>query len=324
MKEALKEALAEFQREKRPRSVPFSDVSERQARQVYRQLNIPLVDGNDLYPITLPSNSFVHCGSFDMASYPNEDEASEPFLFFIQSSLSKQGTKFGPGGFKMLDLHKQPNLYQLTFEDRVYRGGLDGAIVPFGVSAIMPEGQLRCAIEVKLSSKHKAEYKQRHGKQAEGAAADLSFTGTVQGQALLEALAACIYAEYPSVLLLLSSFDHNSVIEWRSGRVTLWQGISFDEAMYKVDGFLKSCSADCFYQWGPGKQLPESLVGQDEQQQGDELLRQLRKRLRPSSVALEQLDSLTAGMDQQQKLCAALEYFAELRQQGDSWQCMFG
>lgn len=320
LKDVLKEALAEIQQAKEPHSVAFSDISESQAGAVYRQLNITLIDGNEQCPIIAGSTGFVDCGQFDMAKYIDEKEATEPFLSFIKSSLLKHDVLFEcPEGFKIVDLREKRKVYELVVEDTVFKGGLDGAIVPFGVSKFSAAAQLRCAVEVKHSDKHKAEYKKRRGQKAKQNADDITFTGSVKGQALVEALAACIYAEYPSVILLLSSFDHNTVIEWSSDRVRFWEEVTFDAAMHKVGEFLKSCDPNCSYQWKPAT-MPASST----EQQGDELVQRLRKKLRPSSLALEQLDTLTAGMDQQEKFLTAFEYFASFRQQGDEWQHMFG
>jgi hypothetical protein len=303
---AVELALAKNGRQK---SISFSKVGSTVALSVLRRLDVIMHNGHEAMPLAEPPGGFVKCPAFDMSDYAKEDVATSAFLEHVKQSLQLNHVTCGSDGFNVIDLHSKSNLYELMCEaggtQQVFKGGLDGAIVPYGVSPLMPQSQIRCGIEIKHTSKQKAQHNvKQHGLEASDTEQGTSFSGRVQGQVLMEQLAAAVYAEYPQVMLLLSSYEHNTVLLWDDGVVTHWDGISFDAAMFKVAQFLNSCDKSSRYM------LDTAAQGEQHQRTVH-----LRKRLRQDSAVLEQLDSLTMGMDREEKHAVALEFFGAYRPQ---------
>lgn len=306
IKAAVKEVLDERdQAHSSSISCPFSQVGSAAATSFYAGLGITIIDGDEVDPLP---DQVPDCGSFDMSDYANEGYATPNFLRHISQSLQTNGVKMGRGGFKVVDVRSQNRMYELQLQGKRYRGGLDGAVLPHGVAAASAGSQMRSGVEVKHSEAHKARYRDRmHHEPLQGCGTerDIEFTGTVHGQALVEALAAAVYAEYPEVLLLQSSFDHNVVLLLSGGTVTVWQPASFNAAMWKMSEFLKHCSPERAYKF---EQHKEDLVPDIA-----EPIQHLRKKLKPTSLLLEQLDTLTAGADPATKYDMALEFFRAAR-----------
>ncbi len=284
----------------------FSKVGSTVALRVFSRLGVSIHDGNKLKALVPPKEGFVKCAEFDMSDYGDERTATPDFLRHIQHSLQRNGVKFGNGGFDVLDLHENSNLYELAVEVgdiHVFRGVLDGAVVPYGASCDLPQDQIRCGIEIKHSSRQKAQHKaKQHNLQPSGTEQGIEYAGTVQGQVMMEQLAAIVYAEYPQVMLLLSSCEHNTILLWDEGVVTVWKDITFDAAMFKVAQFLRSCDAALRYE------LDTAVLSEQHK-----ATIQLRNRLRTDCPLLEQLDSLTLGMSRAERHAAALEFFRAYR-----------
>eukprot|EP00879_Flechtneria_rotunda_P009214 GHRR01009647.1.p1 GENE.GHRR01009647.1~~GHRR01009647.1.p1 ORF type:complete len:175 (+),score=59.74 GHRR01009647.1:514-1038(+) len=174
-----------------------------------------------------------------MAEYANENYTNAPSLQHIEASLQMNDTPLGRNGFKVVNLHTQNNIYELHLGGKVLRGGLDGAVIPYGVAKMAATKQLRCGVEIKHSEAHKAQYREKHGFSVQGTERIVEFSGAAQGQALIETLAAAVYAEYPEVLLLQSSFDHSVILLLSQGIVRVWQQLSFDAAIWKMSDFLQ-------------------------------------------------------------------------------------
>lgn len=294
----------------KPRSLQefsFSKVGSAVASNIFMQLGIHQDNGHLLDPLEPPTGGFPKCREFDMSTYPDEDKATPDYLEHIEACLQLNGVTFGRNGFHMVDVHMRREMFKLRLEtsdaEMILKGGMDGVIVPFGVAESSPHRQIRCGIEVKHSPEHKARHMERYGHPASGKEQGVEYSGTVQGQAMVEELAAVVYAEHPRVMLLVSSFDHNTILLWDNGVVISWTNISFDAAMFKMAEFLKSCSTDRHYTLPPAAQ-PEQF----------EPTLRLRKRLRAENVLLEQLDSLTIGMSCEEKYDVALEFFRAHRQ----------
>lgn len=246
LKVALREVLDERDQAHSSVSYPFSKVGEEAAASIYADLGITIIDGNELEPL---SNEVLDCGSFDMSAYANKEDATSDFLQHISKSLQKNGVRMGcRDGFKVEDIHGQSRLYRLKVQGKLYVGGLDGVILPYGVAKASASSQFRAGIELKHSEVHKARFKERMGKgPCSGSERHIQFTGSVQGQALVETMAAAVYAEYPEAMLLQSSFDHNAILLLSKGTVTMWQPVSFNAAMAKMGQFLKQCSTHRAY-----------------------------------------------------------------------------
>jgi hypothetical protein len=319
VKEAIKAALEEagFTPSPGERAVSFSGVGFTTATGLYRKLGLSVDEGLKTIGLTEPLGGFPHCGQLNMSNYPNEEAATADFLTHIQKALTLQGVRFGRGGFEVMDLHKRRDLYKFEVDDAVYTGGLDGGILPYGVANVVPQPQLRCGIEIKHSDLHKALYQEQHGgAPASGNAKGINLSGSAGGQALVELLAAYVFSENSKVLLLLSSCDDNMVLEFDGEVVTRWTDISFDAAMYKMGQFLRDCNADRHLRF-ESLGLPQTEA---------EPMERLRKRLRPSNALLEQLDSVTAGMDTNGKFATAMEFMHAYRPSidwGDIPEMMF-
>ena len=317
LKDTLLQAMEEFEARKArhlPQAMSFSMVGSTEARRIYTSLGIFVEDGNETAPLVEPEGGYINCGYFDMAAYHGEEAATGDFLAHIQRCLGLQGVVFGRSGFKVLDLHKDSAFYDLQVDDAVFKGGLDGGIVPYGVAKFGAHRQLRCGIEIKHSGHHKLLFRERQGEPFSGQGEATTFTGRVEGQAMIETLAACVHSDYPRVMLLLSSYDFNAVLNLSGGVLTYWADIAFDAAMCKMGEFLKECDPDRRFLWDPAK-LPAAEA---------EAVERLRKRLRHDDVLQEQLESLTSGMDCNEKFTTALEFVQAYMPMSSAAEAMFG
>ena len=325
MSQTLAQALAQMQAE--TRSISFSKVGAGDAKRLLEGLGISFEVGDPL-----PSEGLVECGHFDMAQHADEVKATGPFLQFVELSLQKQprgrndSPLIGPGGFKVLDLHTERELFKLSINNTTYKGGLDGAIVPFKCHNLSAAAQLRAGVEVKQSQEQKALYRTRNHippQPNDDSAQEISFTGSKRGQTLMETLAVAIYAQFPEVMMWLSSFDYNTLIGWslKTSTVTIWDGITFDQAIHKLAAHLRACHPEEHkYRLEIESMPPEEQAAL--KAAADPIL-QLRKKMKTDNALLQQLDSLTAGMDMEEKAATALEMIQAYRPATSDWRSMF-
>jgi hypothetical protein len=325
MSQTLAQALAQIQAESR--SISFSKVGAGDAQNLLEGLGISFEDGDPL-----PSEGLVNCGCFDMSLYADEVEATAPFLKFVDDSLKKQqkdrkdSPLIGRGGFKLLDLHANKELFKLSIDNQTYKGGLDGAIVPFKCHVLSAAAQMRAGLEIKQSGQQKAKYRERRNLPPmpnDDNAQEIKFTASKRGQTLMETLAAAIYAQFPEVMMWLSSFDFNTLIGWslKTSTVTIWEDITFDQAVHKLAAHLRGCQPEehkyrlRIELMPPGEQAALKAAA-------DPIL-QLRKKMKTDNALLQQLDSLTAEMDMEEKALTALEMIQAYRPATSDWRSMF-
>jgi hypothetical protein len=282
IREAMLEVLAERDlQQQAEKTVQFSEVGSDMATSICYRLGIEAIDGQLDAPFP-DDASYLHCGTFPMHHYADERSATPPFLDFIKKGLSTNGVTFGRGGFSLVDVHGMP-LYQLPVGDILFEGGLDGAIVPFAVSRLAPTKQVRAVIQVLHPDKHKSLYKENKSNEED------EIDGTVMGQAIIEVLAAHVFAEYPSLMLLVSSFDTNIILLLEGDKLTIWEELSFDQAMFKLAGYLITCDTDRKYSFLQKRsELPKQQV---------ESVERIRKKLKPTNMMLEQLESVVWAED---------------------------
>jgi hypothetical protein len=313
MRETMTEVLEEHNsKQQSVKTMQFSKVGSTMAATVYSGLGITMVNGNEEAPI--PDNaSYPHCGTFPMHQYADEKSATSPFLDFIKKGLVANGVTFGRGGFSLSNVHTQP-LYELPVGKTLFKGGMDGAITPFAVHPHAPTEQLRAAIELKHSGKHKGLYKEHMSNvPLTGDEQDVSLDGSVMGQAMIEALAAYVFAEYPSVMLLVSSFDTNAIFHLEGCELTCWDNLSFDQAMFKLARYLTSCDTDRHYSFLEKRsQLPELQV---------ERVERIRKKLKPTNMMLEQLESVVGCEDDPEARAACAYEIIQAHTANRPWPC---
>jgi hypothetical protein len=73
-------------------------------------------------------------------------------------SLRRAGVSLGPEGFQVVDLHSNKELLSLKYQQVIYKGGVDAAVVPYGVGKDSVGLVLRVSWEHKQSGKAKIAY----------------------------------------------------------------------------------------------------------------------------------------------------------------------
>lgn len=99
--------------------------------------------------------------AFPFWEYPDENAAAEELRLYHEEHLRLYGIKLGRGGFAVKDMHK---LHPLCFRhgEKVYKGGVDAALVPYGVNVGSAHQLMRIGWEHRQSGKAKLCYRQHH------------------------------------------------------------------------------------------------------------------------------------------------------------------
>ena len=99
--------------------------------------------------------------AFPFEDYPDENAAAQDLKRYHEEHLRLHGIKLGRGGFAVKDLHKQYPLH-FTHGCTVYKGGVDAALVPFGVHEASAHQVMRIGWEHKQSSRAKLIFQLQH------------------------------------------------------------------------------------------------------------------------------------------------------------------
>lgn len=99
--------------------------------------------------------------AFPFWEYPDENAAAEELRLYHEEHLRLYGVHLGRGGFAVKDMH---NLHPLRFRhgETVYKGGVDAALVPFGVNVGSAHQLMRIGWEHKQSGRAKLSYRLHH------------------------------------------------------------------------------------------------------------------------------------------------------------------
>ncbi len=127
-------------------SKAFSRVGSTEAEQLLQRLGISEIDGNLLDSVQVPSTP---CDAFDYTRYANENEGTPALLAHHQAQLERLGVSFGRDGYQMYDLHSKAAPYKIYGSSKMYQGGVDGCIAPFGLAVSSAPMQCRVVYEHK-------------------------------------------------------------------------------------------------------------------------------------------------------------------------------
>ena len=206
----------------RGRTVQFSSVTQTKALDLMRAVQLTLVEG-DLEELRAarPARRTA-AGALTFAWSTSEAAGTPAALEFIRTQLQQLGVRFGRGGFTMLDMHACGIPLELRVGGMRFKGGIDGAIVPFSVATLSAANHTRVAIELKARSHEDADLGDR-----------------AVGQCIAELLSVNAQTTCPSVLLLTDGTTAD-VLRIQGVVVTRWAGMPLAEALAYVAQFLKT------------------------------------------------------------------------------------
>ncbi|KAL0032579.1 hypothetical protein WJX77_009005 [Trebouxia sp. C0004] len=142
------------------KSIAFPSVSGATANQLLEDLRLLEADGFEQAPFESPAG-VSDIDTFDFSQFVDEDAETPSFVEYHQKSLQACGVCMGRSGYKVLDLHKT-SMYHMKIGRKRYRGGVDGAVVPYDVRAASAAKVLRIGIEHKQSTADKATIRMKH------------------------------------------------------------------------------------------------------------------------------------------------------------------
>ena len=230
---AVKEDLGRLERAvtARARSIAFSSVSQTQAAQLLKAAQLTLVNGEDDELVRgrtrrgARARPSAAVSDFVWPSGVSEAVGIPAALEHTRSSLQRLGVTFGPGGYSLLDLHTRSNSLSLSLGSLRFKGGVDGAIVPYGVAPLSAPNQARVIFELKTRS-----------------ASDRGLGDSALGQCIAELLGVNAQVVQPC-LLLLTDGTTCDVLRLRGSVVSRWSGVSLADALAYVAEFLVSESS---------------------------------------------------------------------------------
>ena len=91
---------------------------------------------------------------FPFERYANENAAASAFVEYHKNHLLLYGIKLGRGGYAIYDLHTQRSL-TIHHQGKTFHGGVDAAVVPYGVATSTSYKVMRIIFEHKQSGKAK-------------------------------------------------------------------------------------------------------------------------------------------------------------------------
>jgi len=160
VREAVQDAFGKhFQSPVKP--TPFSSVGETEAGSILEELDVVEVDGNMLEPIE-PGD--VECEEFDYSIFENENSGTPSLMDHHQRQLQKFGVQFGRNHYAMYDMHDKKQLYKIkTRSGKVYNGGVDACVAPYGLEKTSAGMRASVAYEHKQSPTQKNAYRESKG-----------------------------------------------------------------------------------------------------------------------------------------------------------------
>lgn len=221
----------------RARSVAFSSVSQTQAAQLLQAAQLTLVNGVEDELVRCRTRRGARARPSAVVSdfvWPKgvlEAAGTPAALEHMRASLQLLGVTFGPGGYSLLDLHTRCNSLSLCLGSLRFKGGMDGAIVPFGVAPLSAANQARVIFELKTRS-----------------ASNAGLGDSALAQCIAELLgvnaqvAQVAQVALPCILLLTDGTTCD-VLRLRGSLVTRWSGVSLADALAYVAEFLVSESS---------------------------------------------------------------------------------
>ena len=214
------------------RSVAFSSVSKTQAEQLLKAAQLTLVKGEDdelvrsrtrrgarARPSAAVSNFVWPRGVSEAVSKPAA-------LEHIRFSLQLLGVTFGCGGYSMLDLHTRYDSLTLCLGSLRFKGGVDGAVVPYRVAPLSAPYQARVIFQLKACS-----------------TSDPGLGDSTLGQCIAQLLGVNAQVAHKPCLLLLTDGTMCNVLRLRGSEVSRWSGVSLADALAYVAMFLISESS---------------------------------------------------------------------------------
>ena len=104
----------------------------------------------------------VEADVFDYSQWPAENIASTALIEHHKQQLAKFGVQLGRGGYAVLDLHSEQSLFKVQVGCKIYKGGVDAGVVPYGTRRGSAARMLRAAWEHKQGAADKGDYALSH------------------------------------------------------------------------------------------------------------------------------------------------------------------
>ncbi len=127
----------------------FSMVQLSEVQAILGKLGLGFAAGQAVMPQgTGAAGSSTHsnaCHDFDISACPSADYATAALVTHHQEQLAKLGVPFGPGGFKVYDMHgcKSP-LLSFSFQSVLYKGSFSCGVAP--IRLVMPASSWVCRV----------------------------------------------------------------------------------------------------------------------------------------------------------------------------------
>jgi hypothetical protein len=211
----------------RPRSVAFSAVSQTHAAQLLRAAQLTLVNGDAAELRATRARRTASVPNFVWPARTSEAAGTPAALQHIQTCLQQLGVTFGCGGYSMLDMHTRNKSLAFAVGGVLFKGGVDGAIVPFSVAPLSAPNHARVVLELKTRA----------------ARPDEDLGDSAVGQCIAELVGVNAQVVALPCIVLLTDGTVCDLLRIRGTLVTRWAGVPLADALAYVAEFLMSESS---------------------------------------------------------------------------------
>jgi hypothetical protein len=218
----LEQLLASVSEKK---SVAFSSVGQSQAADLLRATQLTLLNGRDNELRAARARRTAAVPNFVWPPATPEADGTPAALEHMRTRLEQLGVTFGWGGYAMVDTHHRNTSLKFNVGTMLFKGGMDGAIVPYDVAPLSAARHARVVFELKTRS-----------------ADEKDLGDSAIGQCIAELLGVNAQAVYPCILILTDGTVCD-VLRLRGASVTRWAGVPLGDALAYVADFLMSESS---------------------------------------------------------------------------------